>query len=120
MNSSQLIVYFLSTLLRYAYPLQLLLPSAHGAQTTARLVVDWDHNVYRKTICVRIMFSSKEQLEKRTPREQIDRSEYIGLLADEYYESTDLGNVRPTYYNLNFQYLIQYFYLFYTQNAKYR
>lgn len=39
------------------------------------------------------MFSSNERLEKRTPKEGINREEYIRLLADEYYETTDIGKL---------------------------
>ncbi|XP_055611612.1 armadillo repeat-containing protein 7-like [Uranotaenia lowii] len=38
------------------------------------------------------MFSSEEQLKKRTPKEGIDRREFISLLVDEYYENIS-GNL---------------------------
>lgn len=41
------------------------------------------------------MFSSKERLAKRTPNNGIDRESYIRLLADEYYETTNLGKYAP-------------------------
>lgn len=37
------------------------------------------------------MFSTHERLQKRTPANGIDRREYIRLLVDEYYETTDIG-----------------------------
>lgn len=37
------------------------------------------------------MFSSEERLAQRTPQNGIDRKEYINLLVDEYYESTNIG-----------------------------
>lgn len=47
------------------------------------------------------MFSSADRIRKRTPQRGIDRKEYITLLVDEYYETTNLGkkflnlNLRP-------------------------
>lgn len=38
-----------------------------------------------------IMFSTRERLAKKTPNNGIDRESYIQLLAEEYYETTDLG-----------------------------
>lgn len=37
------------------------------------------------------MFSSKERLAIKTPRNGIDRKEYINHLVDEYYETTNVG-----------------------------
>lgn len=37
------------------------------------------------------MFSSSERLQKKTPANGIDRKEYINLLVDEYYETTNVG-----------------------------
>lgn len=37
------------------------------------------------------MFSTPESLNKRTPDNGIGREEYIRLLADEYYETSDIG-----------------------------
>lgn len=37
------------------------------------------------------MFSSIDRLKKRTPEQGIDRKEYIQLLVDEYYETTNVG-----------------------------
>lgn len=37
------------------------------------------------------MFSSKERLAIRTPANGIDRKEFIHLLVDEYYETTNVG-----------------------------
>lgn len=39
------------------------------------------------------MFSTKERLEQRTPANGIDRKEFIKLLVDEYYETTDVGKL---------------------------
>lgn len=39
------------------------------------------------------MFSSKERLTQRTPANGIDRKEYLNLLVDEYYETTDVGKI---------------------------
>lgn len=38
-----------------------------------------------------IMFSSKKRLQEKTPPEGIDRKEFINLLVDEYYETTNVG-----------------------------
>jgi armadillo repeat-containing protein 7 len=35
------------------------------------------------------MFSTQERLQRRTPKEGIGRAEYISLLVDEYYESSN-------------------------------
>lgn len=37
------------------------------------------------------MFSSKKRLQEKTPPEGIDRKEFINLLVDEYYETTNVG-----------------------------
>lgn len=37
------------------------------------------------------MFTTHKQLKRKTPANGIDRKEYIGLLIDEYYETTDVG-----------------------------
>lgn len=38
-----------------------------------------------------IMFSSRERLQEKTPPDGIDRKEFINLLVDEYYETTNSG-----------------------------
>lgn len=40
------------------------------------------------------MFSTKEQLEKRTPKGGIKREDYINLLASEFYETANAGKLR--------------------------
>lgn len=42
------------------------------------------------------MFSTKERLEQRTPANGINRREYIKLLVDEYYETTDVGKLQAS------------------------
>lgn len=37
------------------------------------------------------MFSSRERLQQKTPANGIDRKEFINLLVDEYYETTNVG-----------------------------
>lgn len=37
------------------------------------------------------MFSSRERLQEKTPANGIDRKEFINLLVDEYYETTNVG-----------------------------
>lgn len=37
------------------------------------------------------MFSSKARLQKRTPENGIDREQFIGLLSEEYYTTTLVG-----------------------------
>lgn len=39
------------------------------------------------------MFSSKKRLAQKTPAHGIDRKEFINLLIDEYYETTDVGKL---------------------------
>lgn len=39
------------------------------------------------------MFSSAERLQKRTPKNGIDRAAFIELLADEFRDTTNLGNL---------------------------
>lgn len=39
------------------------------------------------------MFGSKERLKQRTPKNGIDRKEFIHLLVDEYYETTNVGEL---------------------------
>lgn len=43
------------------------------------------------------MFSTKEQLEKRTPKGGIKREDYINLLASEFYETSNAGKLRYFY-----------------------
>lgn len=43
------------------------------------------------------MFSTSQSLQKRTPENGIGREEYIKLLADEYYETSDIGNYVLSY-----------------------
>ncbi|XP_055547668.1 LOW QUALITY PROTEIN: uncharacterized protein LOC129731587 [Wyeomyia smithii] len=51
------------------------------------------------------MFSTHDQLRKRTPKEGIDRREYISLLVDEYYETQSLEAQQQVTANLaNFAY----------------
>lgn len=40
-----------------------------------------------------VMFGSKERLKQRTPKNGIDRKEFIHLLVDEYYETTNVGEL---------------------------
>lgn len=37
------------------------------------------------------MFNTKEYIQKRTPKGGIGREQYIGLLANEYWETSNLG-----------------------------
>lgn len=37
------------------------------------------------------MFTNHNQLKRKTPANGIDRKEYIGLLIDEFHETTDVG-----------------------------
>lgn len=41
--------------------------------------------------CFAVMFSTNEQLEKRTPKGGIKREDYINLLASEFYETANAG-----------------------------
>lgn len=51
------------------------------------------------------MYSSNEQLKRRTPKDGIDRREYISLLVDEYYETNNLEAQQQVTANLaNFAY----------------
>lgn len=37
------------------------------------------------------MFSNRAHLKRKTPENGIERKEFISLLVDEYYETTDIG-----------------------------
>lgn len=37
------------------------------------------------------MFSNQERLNRKTPNNGIGRKEFINLLVDEYYETTNVG-----------------------------
>nr|XP_029733371.1 armadillo repeat-containing protein 7-like [Aedes albopictus] len=51
------------------------------------------------------MFSTAEQLKRRTPKDGINRKEYITLLVDEYYETSNLEAQQQVTANLaNFAY----------------
>lgn len=41
------------------------------------------------------MFSTCQSLQKRTPANGIGREEYIKLLSDEYFETSDIGKMNP-------------------------
>lgn len=57
------------------------------------------------------MFSTKEQLEKRTPKGGIKREDYINLLASEFYETANAGKLRHSttqffFFSSIFRYLL--------------
>lgn len=52
-----------------------------------------------------VMFSTHDQLKRRTPKDGIDRREFITLLVDEYYETSNLESQQQVTANLaNFAY----------------
>lgn len=69
------------------------------------------------------MFSTKEQLEKRTPKGGIKREDYINLLASEFYETSNAGKLlkhsTTQFFFLNsiFRYLIFSFHVYFQKNS---
>lgn len=48
------------------------------------------------------MFTTTQQLKKKTPEQGIGRKEYIEHLVEEFHISTDVGNVTLRFFLLSF------------------